>query len=145
MAVWLVRAGGHGEYELKFVQESRIYVTWDNLNVDLGKLRDRAELVSAMAERYPNVKPKAIANWVSQVWPFAHEMNPRDLVVLPLKAQRAVQIGEITSPYQFEPSGPNPFFHWRSVKWIGDAVPRTNFGKDLLNTFGAFIDRKSVV
>jgi len=38
-----------------------------------------------------------------------------------------------------EASGPNPFFHWRSVKWIAEAIPRANFGKDLLNTFGAFM------
>ncbi|GIX04578.1 MAG: restriction endonuclease [Planctomycetaceae bacterium] len=60
-------------------------------------------------------------------------------MVLPLKTQRAIQIGEVTSDYHFEPSGPNPFFHWRSVKWIGEAVPRANFGKDLLNSFGAFM------
>lgn len=28
MAVWLVRAGSHGEYESKFISESRVYVTW---------------------------------------------------------------------------------------------------------------------
>ena len=25
------------------------------------------------------------------------------------------------------------------MKWIAEAVPRANFGKDLLNTFGAFM------
>jgi len=139
MAVWLIRAGSHGEYELKFIQENRVYVTWDDLDVSLGKLTDRAELTAAMTQRYPDTKPKGVANWVSQVWPFAHEMNESDLVVLPLKTQRAIQIGEITGGYHFEPDGPNPFFHWRPVKWIGEAVPRANFGKDLLNTFGAFM------
>ncbi len=139
MAVWLIRAGSHGEYELKFTQEGRVYVTWDDLDVNLGKLADRSELTKAMTQRYPDTKPKAIANWVSQVWPFAHEITKSDLVVLPLKTQRAIQIGEVTGDYHFEPEGPNPFFHWRPVKWIGEAVPRANFGKDLLNTFGAFM------
>lgn len=139
MAVWLIRAGSHGEYELKFIQENRVYVTWDDLDVDLGKLADRSELTKGMTQRYPDAKPKTIANWVSQVWPFAHEITKSDLVVLPLKTQRAVQIGEITGDYRFEPAGPNPFFHWRPVKWIGEAVPRAHFGKDLLNTFGAFM------
>ncbi len=139
MAVWLIRAGSHGEYELKFIQEGRVYVTWDDLDVNLGKLADRGELTKAMMERYPDAKPKAIANWVSQVWPFAHEIAKSDIVVLPLKTQRAIQIGEVTGDYHFEPGGPNPFFHWRPVKWIGEAVPRANFGKDLLNTFGAFM------
>jgi len=139
MAVWLTRAGSHGEYELKFIQEERVYVTWDDLDVNLGDLTDRAELLALMAQRYPDTKPKGLSNWVSQVWPFAHEMNESDLVILPLKTQRAIQIGEIIGGYHFEPEGPNPFYHWRSVRWIGEAIPRANFGKDLLNTFGAFM------
>lgn len=139
MAVWLIRAGSHGEYELKFIQENRVYVTWDDLDANLAKLAERSELTKALVQRYPDTKPKAIANWVSQIWPFAHEIAKSDLVVLPLKTQRAIQIGEITGDYRFEPEGPNPFFHWRSVKWIGEAVPRAHFGKDLLNTFGAFM------
>jgi restriction system protein len=92
-----------------------------------------------MTERYPNTKPKAILNWVSQVWPFAHEIKKGDLVVLPLKTQPAIQIGEITGDYHFEPEGPDPYYHWRPVKWIAEAVPRANFGQDLLYTFGAFL------
>ena len=139
MAIWLIRAGAHGEYELKFIQENRVYVTWDSLDVDLGKLGERAELTDALIKRFPDTKPKAIANWVSQVWPFAHEIKKADLVVLPLKTQRAIQIGEVTGDYHFEPGGPDPFFHWRPVKWIAEAVPRAHFGSDLLNTFGAFL------
>jgi len=139
MAIWLARAGSHGEYEQKFIQESRVYVTWDDLDMDLAKLQQRGELTAEMTQRYPEAKPKAVENWVSQVWPFAHEMQKGDLVVLPLKTQPAVYIGEITGDYCAEKAGPNPFFHWRSVKWIGEAIPRTHFGKDLLFSFGAFL------
>lgn len=139
MAIWLIRAGSHGEFEQRFIQENRVYVTWDGLDVDLRKLADRDDLTKAMRHHYPNAKPKTILNWVSQVWPFAHEIAKSDLVVLPLKSQRAVQIGEITGEYRFEAKGPNPFYHWRAVKWIGEAVPRAHFGKDLLHTFGAFL------
>ena len=58
MAIWLIRGGSHGEYELKFIQDNRVYVTWDNLDVDLSKLTDRADLVAAMTQRYPNAKPQ---------------------------------------------------------------------------------------
>lgn len=139
MAIWLIRAGSHGEYELKFIQENRVYVTWEGLDENLGKLGERAELVEAMTQRYPDAKPKAVMNWASQVWPFAHEIKKGDLVVLPLKSQRAIQIGEVTGDYHYEPGGPDPFFHWCPVKWIADAVPRAHFGKDLLDTFGAFM------
>jgi restriction system protein len=139
MAIWLIRAGSHGEYEQKFLQENRVYVTWDSLDVDLGKLKQRADLTAAMSKRYPDTKAKAIRNWVSQVWPFAHEIKQGDLIVLPLKTQPAICIGEVTGDYQPALDGPNPFYHWRSVKWIADGVPRSNFGKDLLFTFGAFL------
>lgn len=139
MAIWLVRAGSHGEYEQKFIQENRVYATWDELNLNLAKLSERSELVAAMTQRYPDAKAGRIRNWVSQVWPFAQEMKKGDLVVMPLKSQPAIQIGEITGDYQFELAGPAPYFHWRSVKWVGEAIPRANFGKDLLFTFGAFM------
>lgn len=139
MAVWLIRAGAHGEYELKFIQENRVYVTWDVLDVNVGKLSDRSELVEVMTERYSDAKAKTISNWVSQVWRFAHEIQKGDLVILPLKSQRAIQIGEVTGDYKFEADGPSPYFHYRTVSWIGEAVPRANFGQDLLNSFGAFL------
>lgn len=139
MAIWLIRAGSHGEYEQKFIQEGRVYVTWEGLDVDLGKLAQRAELTAAMTARYPDTKPKAILNWVSQVWPFAHEIKKGDLVVLPLKTQPVICIGEVTGDYQSVPEGPSPFYHWRAVKWIAEGVPRNHFGKDLLFTFGAFL------
>ena len=139
MSIWLIRAGSHGEYEQKFIQENRVYVTWEGLDVDLSELPNRAALSEAMEQRYPDTKPKAIMNWVSQVWPFAHEIKKGDLVVLPLKTQPVVYIGEVTGEYHVELKGPDPFFHWRSVKWVGEAVPRTHFGQDLLYSFGAFL------
>lgn len=139
MAVWLIRAGSHGEYQDKFLSERRVYVTWENLDVNLAKLKDRKVLIAALRERYPGAKPKKLINHASQIWPFAHEMKKGDWIVLPLKAQRAIQVGEITGDYSFEPAGPSPFFHRRTVKWIGEAIPRSHFGKDLLNSFGAFM------
>jgi restriction system protein len=107
VAIWLIRADSHGEYKQRFLQEGWVYVTWDDLDVDLEKLADRAQLEAAMGSRNPDIKPKAIRNCVSQVWPFAHEIKKGDLVVLPLKTQSAIQIGEVTGGYHFEPKGPD--------------------------------------
>lgn len=139
MAIWLVRAGSHGEYEQKFIQERKVYVTWDDLNVDLSKLQQRSDLTDQLSQRYPNSKPKTVQNWVGQIWPFAHSMQKGDWVVMPLKSQPSIYIGEITGDYEAVKAGPSPFFHRRAVKWIGEAIPRTHFGKDLLYSFGAFL------
>jgi restriction system protein len=139
MAVWLVRAGSVGEYEDKFISERRVYVTWDLLDVDLGGFTQREQVLAALAERYPEAKPKTLVNWSSQVWPFAQRMQAGDLVVMPLKTQPVVYIGELVGSYQFESEGPEPFFHWRGVRWIGEAIPRSHFSQDLLYSFGAFM------
>ena len=139
MAIWLIRAGSHGEYEQKFFQENRVYVTWECLDVNITKLKDRDALKAALAQRSPDAKQRTVSNWASQIWPFVHEIKKGDLVVVPLKTQPAIQIGEVTGDYQFNPDGPDPFFHWREVEWIGEAIPRSHFGQDLLYTFGAFM------
>ncbi len=139
MAVWLVRAGSHGEYEQKFLQDECIYCTWDNLDLNLSKLKEPAELKQAMQDRYADAKPKTIQNWVSQVWYFAHDIQAGDLVVLPSKTQSAVYIGEVLSDYHYDPSALSPFYHWRRMAWTKDAIPRAYFSQDLLYSFGAFM------
>ncbi len=138
MAIWLIRAGSHGEHEQKFITDNRVYVTWDQLAVNLAK-QDRKTLFDEMSNLYPDAKRKSILNWVSQVWPFAYEIQKGDLVFLPLKHQPAIYVGEVTGDYQFEAEGPNPYFHSRTVKWIAEAIPRDHFGQDILNSLGAFL------
>lgn len=138
MAIWLIRAGKYGEFEEKFLTENRVYVTWDKLNRNLGMMKDKAELVGELGRLYPDSPPKRLSTWASQIWPFAHTMKKGDFVVLPSKLQPAIYVGQITGDYKFQKNGPAPFFHWRAVNWIGDAIPRTHFGQDLLYSFGAF-------
>lgn len=139
MNVWLVRAGKHGQYEQKFLQEKKIYVTWDGLTVDLVSLANRDQLVGEMEGKYPTVKKKTLINWASQVWPFAFGMQIGDWVIIPSKSQPSLYIGEITGDYQYHSDGPNPFFHSRSIKLIGDGIPRSHFGQDILYSLGAFL------
>lgn len=139
MAIWLVRAGGSGEYEARFISQSKIYLTWDGLKEDICKLTDREGVLLVLRNLYPDDKPKRHLNHASQIWRFAREIQKGDWIVLPLKSQRTIQIGEVTGDYVFDGKADDPFFHSRTVKWIGESIPRTHFGKDLLNSFGAFL------
>lgn len=49
MAVWLVRAGAQGQYEQKFIQENRIYLTWDELNHPLDRFEKRDDLIQTLS------------------------------------------------------------------------------------------------
>lgn len=139
MELWLTRAGSHGEYEQKFLDEGRVYVTWDGLNSNLSKLDSRQTLIELLEQTYPNAKPKALMNHSSQIWPFAKVMQQGDWVVMPSKKQPVVYIGRITGDYQHNPEGPDPYFHWRAVEWFGQEIPKSHFGQDLQYSFGAFM------
>ncbi len=103
----------------------------------MSNLKSRDQLLELLEKIYPDRKTNTLQNWVNQLWAFTKDIKCGDLAVLPLKTQPTVYVGEITGDYHFEPAGPDPFFHWRPVKWIGESIPRTNFGKDLLYSFGA--------
>ena len=139
MAIWLVRAGKFGEHEAKFLSEGRVYCTWDNLNTDLEPVSTPIDLKTVLAETYPEVKPKTITHWSGQVWAFSKKIQPGDWVVVPLKGQGTVVIGEVTGAYEFSPEAESPYYHYRTIKWLGDPVPKSYFGQDLLFTFGAFM------
>ena len=44
MTLWLNMAGKHGEYESKFLEDKRIYLTWDRLKYDLSTIASKPAL-----------------------------------------------------------------------------------------------------
>ncbi|RMG35821.1 MAG: restriction endonuclease [Gammaproteobacteria bacterium] len=139
MALWLVRAGAHGEYEQKFLDESRIYLTWRRLAEDLGEIDTPEALTALLQSAYPDFGEGKMRTSRSQVWAFAKRMQVGDWVVLPSKHKPAIHIGEIVSEYQYDPSAEEPYRHYRKVKWLATDIPRSNFDQDLLYSFGAFL------
>lgn len=138
MALWLVRAGKTGTWEQRFLEESRIYLSWDQLNVDLSGLDDRDALRRVLADTYPDAKPGKIMQNSAQIWAFAKKMNKGDWFAMPSKFAPSIHVGEIVGEYVHHPAGPDPLFHYRQVRWIEQDIPRTSFDQDILYSLGAF-------
>lgn len=68
-----------------------------------------------------------------------NRMQRGDWVVLPSKHKPAIHIAEITGDLTHIVADQHPFSHYRDVKWIAEDIPRSNFGQDLLYSFGAFM------
>jgi restriction system protein len=139
MALWLMRAGSAGEHEKKFLDENRIYLTWEGLDEDLSKIVEKIDLYKLLLDKYPENKQGAIRNYTGQVWPFVKEMQIGDWFVLPSKMKPAIHVGEIKSDYINYPQGNDPYYHYRKIKWLANDIPRSNFDQDLLYSFGAFM------
>jgi restriction system protein len=140
MALWMVRVGKYGEFEAKFLESSRIFLTWKELlDDDLSSAKDYEDVKKILRARYGEAPERRLGNWAGQIWAFALPMAPGDLVVVPLKTQPAVAIGEITSGYEYNPKAEPDFRHSRKVKWLSQAVPRSAFGQDLLYSLGSIM------
>ena len=139
MALWLIRAGRHGEHEQKFLDENRIYLTWGQLTHDLNQCKDRTDLNQLLEQTYPNDAAGKIRNNSGQIWSFVKRMKPGDWFALPSKHKPAINIGEITSDYRYNPHAANPYYHYREVRWIEKDIPRSNFDQDILYSLGAFM------
>lgn len=139
MTVWLFRGGKQGEFENKFLDDERVYLTWDDLNIDLKEIKSKEILYKRLIEHYDLDKEKTAINWASQIWPIAHAMEQGDLVVLPSKFNRTIHIGEVNGDYVYDESLGSPYYHYRNVKWIAKDIPRDRFDQDILYSLGAFM------
>lgn len=139
MSIWLFRAGKNGEYENKFISENRIYLTWDDLNINLNSIKSKEELYKILVDHYNLEKEKTAINWASQIWPIAHRMEKGDWIVLPSKINRTIHFGEIIGEYKFDKLLGSPYYHYRDIKWFAMDVPRDRFDQDILYSLGAFM------
>jgi len=139
MALWLVRCGKHGEFESRFLQDGRIYLTWDELAADLGDVGTREEVRAILKEVYPSASQAKLSNHTGQIFAFLQRMQPGDWIAVPSKHKPAIHVGEITGTYEFCGTEDLEFRHSRRVKWIETDVPRSNFGQDLLYSLGAIM------
>jgi restriction system protein len=69
---------------------------------------------------------------------FVVRMQVGDWVVIPSKVKPSITFAEVTGGYTFDKKGDDPYYHFRTVKWIAQDVPRSAFNQDLLYSFGAF-------
>lgn len=139
MALWLVRAGRHGEYEERFFSTNRIYITWDGLNRDLGQCNSRDAVFEVLREVYPDASKGKAEHHARQLWTFVNQLKPGDWVITPRKTKSAIAVAEIVGSCVFEPNADDPYYHYRDVKWLEMDIPRSNFDQDLLYSFGAFM------
>jgi restriction system protein len=134
MAVWLTRAGKHGEDESAALEKGRAIVGWREMPHDVSSIESYEEMKKKHLEAFPDMSPKAIMNNAAQLWSFTKRIQIGDIAVLPLKTRSAIAIGKVTGNYQYFEDR-----HTRPVQWIRDDVPRGSLGQDLLYSLGAFM------
>lgn len=89
------------------------------------------------AEHDPGKTPVQLGINAGQVWAFAIEMMPGDLVVAPDTPGGVVEIGELCEQYYYDASPQDlcPYQHRRNVKWL-KTVPKLDLSERLRTAMG---------
>ena len=140
MSIWVVRGGKFGEYENRFINESKVYLTRDGFKTDLNKIPEQNELRTVLDDFYPTLPSSKLASWSDQIWSFAHDIQQKDWIIVPSKLSPVIHVGEITGGYNYEKNGTDPYYHSREIKWIEKDIPRGYFPTDILYQLGGFKD-----
>lgn len=138
MAVWLVRAGKHGERQDFALDNDVVVIGWDNVP-DVNTFKSRADLKAFFARARPDASVMKLALSTGQVWNFARNIKIGDYVALPLKGQSAVAFGKIARDYEYKGENPPGAKHVRRVQWISQDTPRNSFDRDILNSLGSLL------
>jgi len=140
MSIWVVRGGKFGEYENRFLNESKVYLTRDGFKTDLNKIAEQSALRSTLDEFYPTLPSSKISSWSDQIWSFAHDIQQKDWIIVPSKLSPVIHVGEIIGGYNYEKNNSDPYYHSREIKWIEKDIPRGHFPTDILYQLGGFKD-----
>lgn len=124
------------EHGLVPVEEGYVAIGWH----EMGNLRDlkptRDAFKAAYSRTYPTAKPGEIPVGAGLLYRFSVEMKTDDLIILPSKPDRMVNIGIIDSDYIYDPSMPLNRPNVRRVKWLKH-IPRSSFSQSALNEIGS--------
>ncbi|WP_407288160.1 CBS domain-containing protein [Streptomyces sp. BP-8] len=137
MRAWVVRAGENGEREHAALEEGALLVGWQGLG-DLTDVTTREDIKAAVAAAYPDEGPYTVGNWTGQLYRFAHEIQPGDLVVLPLRSSR-VAIGRVAGGYEYQAEAVDRPRHVRRVEWLVKDIDRQAIQPDLLDSMGSLL------
>ena len=139
MAVWICRAGKNSVFFSRFVNDSRIYLTWDRWEIDLRMLpAEQEELRRFVAKECGDVQRSSISNHTGQILVFRDRMHVDDWVIVPSEKSREYSIGIIKSNYCYSADAEDHLRHWRDVEWRFHHIPRASFSQSMQYSLGTY-------
>jgi restriction system protein len=136
MTLWVCKGGKRGERESRFKENNLIAIGFTLLD-DLSKVQAKEELKVLYEKAWPDAAEGRKNNHVGQIYAFVQKVKVGDLVVVPMKTNGTIWIGEIKSDYKFRQDLGSDMKHTRNVEWLEKDVPRKNFGQGILYSFGS--------
>lgn len=139
MNVWVCRAGRNSVYHSRFIENNKIFLTWDKWKIDLRLLPPEKDRLRAfVCDECCDTNRTAVSNHLSQVMIFRDKMSVGDWVIVPGTRSREYSLGVIKGDYSYHPDAGEHFYHQREVEWKLLDVPRSSFSKSMQYSLGAY-------
>jgi len=141
MALWVLhmRDLRHNAELAEKVQQGIVAIGWRDIE-DLNKFRSRSDFKRELRELYEGEpKPGRVAIHAGVLYRYTHEIQPGDLLLLPMKATDVIKIGEFVDKKPYRDLDLHwDYAHCRDVKWLRDAH-RDDFTQEALYSIGSAI------
>jgi restriction system protein len=130
VTLWVVRGGRRGERERYNLAHGVCTFGWPGIR-DLAELGSREAIRHEVRALLPRATDHAIANWSGQIFSFGHQIEPGDLIAMPLRDSLEVAFGQVTGSYSFDPGAPEEIGpHRLPVRWASP-VARADLDNDI--------------
>lgn len=134
MALWVVKGGSQGEREAYNLENGVSTLGWAWLG-DLTRLTTPEEIRASIQPGLSAEPRNAVSNWTAQIFSFAHQIEPGDLIAMPLIGMESVAFGQVVGPYAFDPEVPEEIGpHKRPVRWTTRPIARADIDQDILRS-----------
>lgn len=138
MAVWIVRGATGGTHEQRMINNDFVSIGFETIP-DMSNIKSHEEVKKIYAKIHPEAKHKRMIAHSAILWNFIGRIQKDDMVVVPLKTQSAIAVGEVVGSYEYTTEYGSDLHHIRRVKWQRTDIPRSIFDQDLLYSFGAYL------
>lgn len=104
---------------------------------DLTGCSTREDVAVLVERANPGAKKGSITNATGQLWALRDRIKAGDLLVMPLKTNRQLALGRITTGYQYRVENPPAMRHVLGVDWQRTDLPRNAAKQGLLHTLSS--------
>ena len=135
--IWVCRAGASGKNYDYFINNQRIYLSWDGYQVDLSQYDDMSKAKEIVSQEKGTTNSTAVSTWATQIVNFVKLMSIGDYVMIPSQNSREYCLAIIDGAYQYLEEDPL-YTHSRKIKIVKENIKRDIFPAKIANTLGAF-------
>jgi 5-methylcytosine-specific restriction enzyme B len=114
---WKIAPGQGGRLWTNMLQDDLIAVGWDQLKLDLSQVASKEEIEKRHRETWGSAKPRGALVDATQLWNFAREIQPGDVVIANQGKSRILGRGIVVGPYAYRPER-SEYHHTLPVRWV---------------------------